>query len=257
MQTGSMAFFTYLLTKRGKKMFQTMSVKSIFILAGIVVILTVQSSPVLALEERPLVFISVLVGAARFADDDLNFRQSASNDPTTISVNDLSSMPYGGVVVQYPLGGENTVWGFDGSLLFGVRSSNSRVVASNNQVSIRLDSQLLLTDVAAGLYLSHSSEYWRLYVAAGPAMMFGEYNEDMDQDDLTVTPNLRASSTYTESAFGIGGYVRAGIEYRLNSLDSIGICARALKTNLEFDSAPDPTSNLSGVQGFLSFSRYF
>jgi hypothetical protein len=233
------------------------SVRKPFCVATLAFLSLILVSSAHAQQTRSPVYLQVLLGAARFAGDDLNFQQSASSDATTTSENDLSSMPYGGIAVQYPFAGEHTVWGLDGSLLFGARNRNSTVVASSNQVSIRLKSELLLTDVAAGVYIASSSQHWRVYVAAGPAMVFGQYNDDVDEDDLTVSPALRKSSDDSESAFGIGGYVRGGIEYRLNPLDSIGICVRALQTNLEFDSAPDATSDLNGVQGFLSFSRYF
>jgi len=202
-------------------------------------------------------FLQGLVGAAQFSEEDLTFRQAASSDATTAAENDLSTMPYFGVAVQWPLGGDTTEWGLEGNLLFGLHSSDKQVVATNNQVSVRVDSDLWLTDLAAGLYAAHLTSRWRFYVAAGPAMMFGEYSDDTIEEDLTVNPIQQVPSSHSESEFGIGGYARGGLEYRLDATQSVGVCVRWVQTNLQFDNAPGSDSELSGFQGFLSFSKYF
>lgn len=229
-------------------------VKLLFFSASLAFFLTVQAPTVHALDVTPSVYIQALVGAAQFDRDDLTFQRSVSSDTATAIENDLSSMPYLGLAVQYPFGGENTAWGLDSSLLFGWRSRNKRVVASNNQVAISLDTELWLADLSAGLYVAHTSQHWRAYVAAGPAVVFGEYDE---KDDLTAIPRQQTSSGNSDSEFGIGAYVRGGIEYRLSDRGFVGFCVRGLKTNIEFDSAPGASSDLNGIQGFMTFSRYY
>ena len=225
--------------------------------ASLAFILAVQVPTVQAQDADRPVYVQALIGAAQFSADDLTFQQTASGDASASSENDLSTMPYLGVAVQAPLGGEMNEWGLDGSLLIGLRSRNKRVVATNNQVAISVDSELWLTDISAGLYVAHVAPRWRAYLAAGPAMLFGEYNDDTDEEDLSATPSPQTSSTNSDSEFGIGAYLRGGLEYRLNGTEFIGLCIRGMKTNIQFDSAPDAGSDLNGIQGFLSFSKYF
>jgi len=203
------------------------------------------------------VYVQGLIGGAQFSEDALTFQRTASSDSATTSENDLSTMPYFGLAVQYPLGTGKDTWGLDGSLLIGLRSDDKRVVATNNQVAISVDSELWITDLAAGLYLAHTFKGWRAYVAAGPVMLFGEYNDDTDEDDLTVAPTLRTSSTNSESEFGLGVYGRGGIEYQIGATEYVGLCVRGMKANLTFDSAPTASSELSAIQAFMTFSKYF
>jgi len=208
-------------------------------------------SPLFAFDARTPTFVQGLVGAAQFSSDDLTFAETSTTDGK-----DLSNMPYIGMAFQYPFHGENTQIGLDGSFLFGWRSKDTRIVGVNNQITINIDSSLWLGDFSAGLFVKHTfNDRWRTYVAAGPAIMFGEYSEDTaDEDPQTGTAE---NFDTTDSAFGVGVYARGGFDYRFGYNAYVGICVRGLKTNMEFDGAPEASSGLSGIQGFLTFSRHF
>ena len=206
-----------------------------------------------AFDEYTPTFVHAMVGAAQFSEDDLTFPETT--DGTSTSSNDLSTMPYLGMAFQYPLHGENTQIGVDGSFLFGWRSKSTRVRAGNGHLAIDIDSALWLTDLSMGLFVKHTFGRWRTYLAAGPAIMFGEYSEDTEEDDSQTDENEKFSNS--ESAFGVGAYVRGGFDYLMSSNAYIGVCVRGLQTNIEFDDAPDASSGLSGVQGFVTFSRHF
>lgn len=209
----------------------------------------------LAFETRAPVYVQALVGAAQFNEDDLTFAETSA-DGTTTSDNDLSTMPYFGMTFQLPFYGENSQIGLDGSALVGWRTKDRRVVAGNGKVAVYLDSDLWLVDLSMGLFVKHTFfTRWRLYAAAGPTMLFGDYSDDGDEDDLTAETSTEINNS--ESAFGVGGYVRGGVDYRFSEDGYIGICVRAVKTDLEFDNAPDSSSSLDGVQGFITFSKYF
>jgi hypothetical protein len=133
-------------------------------------------------------------------------------------------------------------------------------VAGSNQAVIRIDSSLWLLDLSAGVCLDQSlGRRWRLYLAAGPAMVFGEHDEDEDvrsgedADDPAATDDFKGKN---ESEFGIGGYVRAGIEYQFAPGSLVGISVRGLATDMEFDNTVDSTE-VNGVQAFLTFTRNF
>lgn len=213
-------------------------------------------SQLFAFDAQTPTFVQALVGAAQFSSDDLTFAETSTTGSTTTSGKDLSNMPYIGMAFQYPFLGENTQIGLDGSFLFGWRSKDTKIVGVNNQITIRIDSSLWLGDFSAGLFVKHTfNNRWRTYVAAGPAIMFGEYSEDTADED----PQTGAAENFdtTDSAFGVGAYARGGFDYRFGYNAYVGICVRGLKTNMEFDGAPEASSGLSGIQGFLTFSRYF
>lgn len=208
-----------------------------------------------AYEAAPRTFVHAMVGAAQFSEDDLTFTETSASDGTT-SDNDLSNMPYLGIAFQYPFKGELTQIGLDGSLLFGWRSKDAKVVGGSGKVAVSIDSSLWLADLSAGVFVKHSvNDHWRLYVAAGPAIVFGEYSEDSDEEDLDTATIEKSSSS--DSAFGAGFYGRAGVDYQFAPNAYVGVCVRGIKTSLEFDDAPEASSGLSGAQAFVTFSRNF
>ena len=201
-------------------------------------------------------FVQAMVGAAQFSEDDLTFSEISTTDGTVTSDNDLSTMPYLGMAFQYPFHGENTQVGLDGSFLFGWRSKDTTVRGGSGQIAISVDSSLWLADLSVGLFVKHTFfNRWRTYAAAGPAVVFGEYSEDTDEEDSTNEINEKNDNS--DSEFGVGAYARVGFDYLFGPNAYVGVCVRGLKTNIEFDSAPDASSSLSGVQGFLTFSRHF
>lgn len=198
-----------------------------------------------------------VIGAARFDADSLTFQVPSSE---ASQEKDLSSMPYVGFIGQHFFAGGSTQFGVEGGVLFGWRSRDTTVVAGSNQAVIKIDTSLWLLDLSAGVCLNQRlGSRWRLYLAAGPAMVFGEYEEDDDVRDQEGDPDPDSNATFrgkSDSEFGIGGYVRAGLEYEFAPQSLVGISVRGLATDMEFDNAVD-SSSVRGVQGFLTFTRNF
>ena len=210
-----------------------------------------------AVEDFSTVYLQGYVGAASFDEDAMTFFQTSETDPDTVSTTDLSTMPYLGFSVQYALGPNPTHVGLDFSLLFGWRSDDSSVFIGDGKARVKIDAELWLLDLAAGVYAQTVlGKRWRLYVAVGPLLLFGEYSDDTGEEDLTVTPSTEKEKSNSESAFGFGGYAKLGVEYALSQNDYIGIAARAIKTNLEFDNALED-DGLSGFQGFVTFTHVY
>ena len=210
-----------------------------------------------AQQDPQLSYLQGLVGAAAFDEDQLTFVETAAADPAAPSGNDLSSMPYLGIAGQYALAGTYNQVGIDASLLFGWRSASTSVVAGNNQARVEIDSELWLVDVAIGLYAQAMlAERWRLYGAVGPLMLFGEYSDDKEQQDLSVEPVTASRTSRSESGFGVGGYARLGLEYRMTRSALIGVAVRGITTGLEFDQTVD-SGSLTGIQGFVTFTRAY
>ena len=206
--------------------------------------------------DAPPTFVQAMVGAAQFSEDDLTFSETSTTDGTVTSDNDLSTMPYLGMALQYPFHGEKTQVGLDGSVLFGWHSNETRVRGGDGQIAISIDSSLWLADLSVGLFVKHTFfNRWRTYLAAGPAVMFGDYSEDTDEEDPINETNEK--NNHSDSEFGVGAYARGGLDYLFGPNAYVGVCVRGVRTNIAFDNAPDASSSLSGVQGFLTFSRHF
>jgi hypothetical protein len=198
-----------------------------------------------------------LVGASGFNEDKLTFAEPALNDPGAVSTNDLSNMPYLGIAGQYALFGTESQVGVDASLLFGWRSDDTSIIAGNGLARVAIDSELWLADLCIGLYAQTLlGNRWRLYGAAGPMMLFGEYSDDTKEEDLTVTPVAEANNSNNESVFGVGGYAKIGLEYRLSDDAFMGIAVRGIATNLEFERTLED-GGLTGIQGFVTFTRAY
>jgi hypothetical protein len=208
-----------------------------------------------AADDFPPTYVQAFIGAAEFDEDQMTFSKASSDDPDASTTNDLSSMPFLGIGGQYAFSEGNSHFGLDGTILVGWRSRNSSVSAGNGQAEVKLDTNLWLVDLAMGVYAQTIfGQHWRLYVAAGPLMLFGEYSEDSEEEELEVTPTEERKHSSSDSGFGIGGYARVGLEYRLANNAFMGLCVRGVETNLEFDRALDD-GGLSGVQGFITYSQ--
>jgi hypothetical protein len=201
-------------------------------------------------------YMQGLIGSSRFNADSLTFR--VPSDEAT-GEKDLSSMPYVGLIGQYFFGSKATRLGFEGGALFGWRSRKTTVLLSQNQAIINIDASFWMLDLSAGVCLNQKlSPRWRFYLGGGPAMVFAEYEEDgkVEEGDAADPTTAAAIEGESESGFGIGAYGRAGLEFEYYPTASIGISIRGLVTNMEFDNAVG-SSEVSGVQGFVTFTRHF
>lgn len=231
-----------------------------FLLTGLTTLIALAALPAgdgWAADDFPPTYVQAFIGAAEFDEEQMTFAKTSSDDPDATTANDLSSMPFLGFGGQYAFSDGTSHFGLDGTILFGWRARDSSVAAGNGQARIKLDTDLWLIDLAMGVYAQTMlGDHWRVYVAAGPLMLFGEYAEEAEEDDPEVTTTEADDHSSSDSGFGVGGYARAGLEYRLANNAFMGLCVRGVATNLEFDSARDD-SGLSGVQGFLTYSQPF
>ena len=226
---------------------------TLFVLAVCIALLTAGPLPAAPYEPPPTA-IQALFGAAVFHDDSLTFREVSTADPSVHKETDLSQMPMLGFAAQYALAGQDSQAGFEGGLLFGWRSRSTSLTSNLEQTTVRIETSLWLLDLSMGLYASQVvANRWRLSVGAGPLLLFANYSGETEETD---TQGDTATTDTSENAFGIGGYARAAIEYRLPDGAFMGIGLRGVSSNLEFEKGVD-TSGLEGVQGFISYTRPF
>jgi len=229
-------------------------VRRFLIVAALLILAPALSSAYTSDYEPPPTDIQALVGAGRFQGNSLTFHEQSAADPTVIKETDLSEMPMLGFSALYSLAGQQSQIGIEAGGIFGWRSRNTTIYSTGQQTSIRIETSLWMLDVSMGLYASHVlANRVRLFAGAGPLMLFASYS---GQRDETNALNETTSVDTSENAFGVGGYARAGIEFRLPDNSFMGVCVRGISTDLDFDNTVD-TSGLKGVQGFLSYTRPF
>ena len=214
-------------------------------------------APATAAEELSLVFFQGLVGAASFDEDKLRVADPTLDDSDGLSSDNLSTLPCLGIAAQYAYNRKPNHVGLDASLLYSWHSDSTSFVAGNGRARVDIDSDLWLLDLAIGVYAQTVlGEQWRLYGAAGPMMLYGEYSDDTSEEDVTVTPTVKTESSGSDSAFGVGGYAKVGLEYQVSPGALVGVAVRGIATNLEFDNAVKD-GGLTGVQGFVTFTRAY
>ena len=223
------------------------------VLSMVVALLATKPRPAGAYEPPPTA-IQALFGAAIFNDDSLTFREESTGDPGVQKETDLSQMPMLGFAAQYALAGQNSQAGFEGGILFGWRSRSTSLYSNLEQTSVRIETSLWLLDLSMGIYASHvMAKRWRLSAGAGPLLLFAAYNGEKEETNALAET---ATTDTSENAFGLGGYARAAIEYRLPDGAFMGIGVRGVASNLEFENTVD-TAGVEGVQGFISYTRPF
>jgi hypothetical protein len=222
----------------------------------VVALILLMASRLEAADDIPPTYLQAFLGAAQFDNDSVTFLKSSADDSTKETSNDLSTMPYLGIGGQYAFSDASSHIGLDATLLIGWRSRSSSIAAANGQARISLDAELWLLDLATGFYAQTIlGQRWRIYGAAGPLMLFGQYSEDTEEDNEDSSSEAVKDSS-TDSGFGVGGYARVGLEYRLANGSFMGLCGRGIKTDMSFDSSID-NGNLNGFQGFITYSQPF
>lgn len=213
-------------------------------------------SPIPALQEpepygtRPTsdpTAVQGLVGVSFFGND-LEFTRTDSMDPSSTVSNDLSTMPTIGFGAHYRLVGSPSALeaGLDGSLLFSWWRDSAKVVAAGGgTVVVKLTTSMLIGDIGFGVYGSQMlGESVRVYVAGGPLVQFGSGFFENELGDES------------EGGFGVGGYVRGGIEFRIKPGEMFGIGVRNTWSDLDFGGSVGDLDT-DALQFFVTYTDGF
>ncbi len=225
-----------------------MARRVVFILLSCLLLSFIAAPPAFSETERPY-FLQALLGAAQFNHDSLTFNVRANGDEVE---KNLSKMPFFGVIGQFPLSEGQSQFGIEWGGLLGWRSSKTSIYSTISSTQIRVKASFWLFDLFAGPYVSHTlGNNWRIYASAGPTMLFASYKEDRD-----TTLSTSDAENNSSDQFGVGGFVRVGVDFQMSPGAYIGICGRGVVSNLEFEDYR-AEGQVSGIQGFMTFSRKF
>ena len=160
-----------------------------------------------------------------------------------------------GADAQGPFGGGLLKYGIETGAIFSVDSDVQHFRASSGSnggtaaVAVEVDSFIM--DYFFGGYFGLEPSKWlRLYVGAGPLLIWGIQStepKDSDSDEL---------SSNSEIKFGVGLYARAGIDIFLSEQFGLNIGTRINETTLSFE---DTTGNvdIEGLQYYFGVAFRF
>jgi hypothetical protein len=188
--------------------------------------------------------VQALIGAALY-DDGLRFERSDPDDPTRAALADLSQMPLLGIAGQYRRAGHPAVAARPhGALIFSWWDASSEVLASGGGTAvISISRRLLFTDLSFGGFVATVLDDWlRLYAGAGPLMLFasGRFGDETGSESV--------------SGFGLGAYLRAGAELRIDEHSFLGFGGRAVWSEVELGGTVEDV-DADGIQLMLTFTQ--
>lgn len=136
---------------------------------------------------------------------------------------DIVQTPFLGGGGQWALGGGRVDLGVEAGLAFSFRTDGGAFASGPDGAVVAVDVDLLLVDLYGGLFAStFLGERWRVYGAAGPLMQLASLDTEGEGVDDSG------------SGFGLGYYLRGGIEFVLASHTMIGLGARWSQSTIDF-----------------------
>ncbi|VGO21342.1 outer membrane beta-barrel protein [Pontiella sulfatireligans] len=194
--------------------------------------------------------VQALLGAMKFDDLKIDVEGSGTQEKA-----DLSTVPQvGGAWGTLPLGNRIQV-GLEATFLVGWRTDNIEYIEINSGLRARVSTSMWMFDLAGGPYINlflDEGKRVRVYGAAGPLLMYANYDADKDYDG----DNSYDENDDSESAFGFGAYGRAGIEFRIHERGMLGMGARILYANLDLSDVGG-TTDVKGIAGFVTYTAGF
>ncbi len=194
--------------------------------------------------------VQALLGAVQF--ENLKFDVTDSTTPEEV---DLSLLPqFGGAWSTLPKGDRFQV-GLECSFLLGMQFQEvNYAYAGGGGLYVNISTSMWMFDLAGGGYANlflDPGKKVRLYAGGGPLMVYADYQADKKFSDGT-TPDEDVG----ESVFGIGAYLRTGIEFRVHGKGMLGMGARGTWSSVDFTEVGG-RSELIGTALFVTYTAGF
>jgi hypothetical protein len=196
-----------------------------------------------------------LVGATKIDEDEITFNDIEGLDDEVANGADLPTLfTVGGAGQQTFWGGNGgTHVGLDYGGLFSFGGDDRDVIAGNGKAIVNVDSSIMLLDLFVGVFASQDiAGRLRIYGACGPLLMLGRITGDFVEREVERETGLNIDES--ESAAGVGGYARAGVELLGQGGSSFGLGVRAFTSTLDFDDTLGEVE-FQGVQGFITYTK--
>ncbi len=201
------------------------------------------SRPQLLPTVAPGTVVQALGGVGIFGGDLRAERTSSTGEQVTA---DASTQLTLGIAGHRPFGRtESAHWGFDAGFLWSHRRDASEVRAPGGPATVRAELSFAMFEVFFGLYGSiNPLPRLRVYAGAGPDLVAAR----LRVEDLDVQRD--------DTEFALGAAARVGIEWEVSRQSMLGLSARAMTADLDFDAGVGERT-VDGVQLLLTYSREF
>lgn len=158
----------------------------------------------------------------------------------------VSTFPVLGVMGQSPLFlGESVMGGFEGGLDVSWWRDEAAVVNVDGTTRLFIKNKMVMANMLMGGFISTDPEAGvRFFAGAGATLNWGHM--DVETESETIFKE-------TESSFGYGGYVRAGVEFQLNDGGLMGISGRVTSSKMDFESSYGRV-DFDGYQIMMTYS---
>lgn len=230
----------------------------VFAFCSTVVILFLFSlvcSPASWANQEPLL-IEVALGQSVYDEDQISFSNPELSEE--LSAEYPADLPYGGIFSQLLYKEGTLQWGLDSGFLMGWQNERTSFYASNNQIIITLENELLLFDISMGGFVGLKlGEKLRLFVAAGPQLLIGSVDID-DEHSPEETSSQSTTIVIQESDidFGWGFYGRAGLQWFYQADSAFGLSYRYYDNALNFEDSFGKV-DMKADQYFITFSKFY
>lgn len=200
--------------------------------------------------------IQGLVGVTFFDEGSINFNQNAVLQNEIDGSGDLPTLLTLGAAGYYPLGPADNATSFGAEFggLFGFGGEVDSYAFVNGNGVVRIDTSLFLTELFLGFSVSQDlGENARVYVSAGGQLMWASIESDYDEDGGAGN---RVRYTLSDSGFGGGGYIRAGLEFNYRNEGTFGVGVRAATGSIDFGGNIGDV-DIEPLQAFITYTQPF
>lgn len=195
--------------------------------------------PTLAAEKQPPVYLQVFLGELKLDDNTVTATRDGNEYEGA-----LDDIPYLGGTAQVALHDGVFGYGWEGGAFLSWINDEVRYAAGSGSqggyAAISIDNAFWSIETSIGLWASvRPIDRVRLYIGAGPLLIFGRADSDGPDDDQQPQPTPNAvvvtNGDTHDSDWSPGGYARAGIEVRITDRTWFGVNVRHMKTDLDLE----------------------
>ena len=181
-------------------------------------------------------------------------KMTISDNNSDIEGNDFDISIFG-ADAQGPFGGGPLKYGIETGAIFSRDSNIQEFRASSGSnggtVAVLVEVDSFIIDYFFGGYLGLEPSKWlRLYVGAGPLLIWGMQSTEPEESDSEEV------SSNSEIKFGAGLYARAGIDIFLSEQFGLNIGARINETTLSFEDT-EGNVDIEGLQYYFGMAFRF
>jgi opacity protein-like surface antigen len=225
-----------------------LSMKRKIFLPGLAVslfLIVLVNTAVWAEEYTAYYHVQGMLGRMTLEEGDYLLEGDPGTDDDYLFDGDSVDLPMFGAAVGLMLGGDRLEYGVEGGGQISWKADRWKLFISSGGSSIHLESSTFLMDLFfGGTVATDIGERLRLYLGAGPLVIFGNHKVDPDNPRPEPYPPYRKT---TVSDWDVGLYTRTGLEFRFTDELIAGIGVRWIETQLDF-SNPGGKTDVEGLQ---------